>query len=176
MKTITKITCLQREMHLFDLKVDCTHWSCHCYWERGTKGKSWRTMEKSCWSILVMDESVSETFPDDVMVRVHFVSELFLFFSGPGSAGCESQRELGYSQSLYALLLCLYGTLWRCRVEHVKIRYYSQAHSTSGLSLLIQRLSVFVFECLHFTCSWQPLQSKYWLLQDERISIWQKFA
>ncbi len=150
---------------LFDLKVDRTHRWYMPLLLRKSCAQTWRTMEKSCWGILIMDESVSETFPNDVIARVNFVSELFSFFSGSARTGCESQRELGYSQSLCALLLCLYGTLWCCRADHDQIKCYSQTHSTSALSLLIQHSSVFVSECLCSTW-WrqQPLQSKYWLL------------
>lgn len=35
-----------------------------------------RRMEKSCWSILILNESVSETFPNDVMVTVNSATEL----------------------------------------------------------------------------------------------------
>lgn len=63
-----------------------------------TECKNAGTLEKSCWGILIMNDSVFETFPNDVIVKVNFVTELILFFPGSNSANCESQRKLGYSQ------------------------------------------------------------------------------
>lgn len=67
------------------------------------------------WGILIMNVSVSGTFPDDVMVRVNFVTELFLFCAG-------SQRERGHS----ALCPCVCMAYCDALVDDVKIKYRSK--------------------------------------------------
>lgn len=72
-----------------------------------TECKNAGTLEKSCWGILIMNDSVFETFPNYVIVTVNFVTELFLFF--PGS---QAVSPKGSSVILSNSALCS----WVCMV------------------------------------------------------------
>lgn len=58
-----------------------------------------------------MNESLFESFPNDVMV-----TEL----SRSHGTGCESQRELSYSHLIYTVLPGLYVEFWCWRLAPVK--------------------------------------------------------